>query len=1139
MSESNNASQQQPQQQQQQPEIFQQITNFFDSLSTSFQNLSQPAQQQQPTTQQQQQNQQQQPVSIKNIPSNQSTSSSDLKKQLLSREIESSSTSSKSPKSPKSISPTSSQNQFPAFYQHSQKTLKELDERRLLLIEHLKSVRFNLATQAEDDPISYIKIRMELTKRKTSLEQELRSLDEVLSTKSLSDLESTSSSSTTMDGITNFLGSLISPTSSNSLNQANHYHHHHHHIGGGGHHHSHHHHNHHHGQQVSLSPPDNYSYNQYSQLNHDSSLGVAHHALPNSIIPTGTPIDNPDPNQPRFPQRDNINVKIYVDCDDYFAASALAIENATREVFITAWFLSPEVFLIRYPSLDPKYRMDNLLCRKAKQGVKIFIILWDETKIATFKGSKRCKEKLEELHHNIKVIKHPPFTPIYWSHHQKTLIVDQEIAFVGGVDFCFGRYDTWSHNLIDVHATLWPGKDYYNPVLGDMGDILSPHDDSIDRKKVPRMPWHDVMIGVNGLAARDVALNFILRWNHHKDDYYPQLYFNTTPMTPIGTSQCQLLRSMDEWSGGGRNERSIHTAYIQAIEDADHYIYIENQNFVSTHAPGVWNQISAEIVKRIRRAIRKREVFRVVILLPAQQDGRFQEETHIRGLMHWQFLTLNRTENSMVRQLKREFPNEDLSEYIGFYSLRTHACLEGVYVSEQIYVHSKLMIIDDRVVIVGSANINDRSFIGERDSELAFIVRDENDRIKTRMNGKEYWASRFAYNLRLRLWKEHIGLLPDIDHPPLVQNSNSLSASLSFSGNGINSGNNNSNNTSNNNTSNSNNSSTNNFMNDINRQPPLTISSQYRIPKQSHHRSSSYQGTKSFASSLTSSTSSTSIAQQKLSGPTTPNDSPQDSPRGSSSTITTSTTVDINSITKSISVDNISVSTSSLPPTSNTTTATTTTPSNNNILTPEHLIIEDYNTPLDMSTTNIKSNNNNNNNNNIVNTNNTTTTTNNTPTTTSTLSTSSNNTTSTTTTTTTINNNNINSGDSSKVFVVSEIDSPKLKPISVSSLHSEGIEESIIGGIDLTDPVDSTFYLGVWIATAASNTRIYDTVFPAIAKNSIRTIEEFNQNLKKPVSNADCRLLSEVRGNLIYHPLDFLADEDIQPTFLFTDDLFQ
>jgi len=1016
---------------------------------------------------------------------------------------------------------------FPHHYQYSTKALQDFEDKRKLLIEQLKSVKINLDTQSDDDPISFLKIRMELNKVKASLESELKTLDEVLNTTTKIE----EPVPTAIDGITSLLN-MIMPTSTGSniiLNTNN-------------------------NTTTTITgnniPSSSQSQSQQQRISPSSTSNFISSNLPlgcvpqpntynypNSIIPTGTPLENPDPNHPRFPSRDNISVKFYVDCDEYFAASAEAIENAQREVFITAWFLSPEVYLIRYPNLDTRYRLDNLLKRKAMQGVKIFVILWDETKIATFKGSKRAKDKLEELHQNIKVIKHPPIIPIYWSHHQKTLIVDQELAFVGGVDFCFGRFDTWCHHLIDVNSNLWPGKDYYNPVLGEMGDILSPFEDSIDRKKIPRMPWHDVMVGVNGLAARDVALNFILRWNHHKDDYYPSLYFNTTPLISQGTSTCQLLRSMDEWSGGGRNERSIHTAYIQAIEDADHYIYIENQNFVSTHAPGVWNQISHEIVKRIKRAIRKKEVFRVFIVIPSQQDGKFQEETHIRGLMHWQYLTLIRGENSIVKQLTRECPDVDLTEYISFFSLRTHAFLEGNYVTEQIYVHSKLMIVDDRVVIVGSANINDRSFNGERDSELAFIIRDEKDTIKTKMNGKDYIASRFAFNLRLRLWKEHLGLLPPIDHPPLDNHSNSNNCNNNISqsnnlvndnnkpasrknsyndnNNNNNSGssdnvNNNSNSNDLNNSSNGSNkpleslnvNSSNNNNNNNNRLSssfssssisiPSNNSNNTRKPLSSHHRSSSFQGI---------------VVQPPFSNrsnqPTPTEQSPLDSPR----TTESETIINDNSSTGSTGsgsliiedYQNVSGSCSSF----------------------DHLPKVSLQPPTQHQQTNI--------------------------TTSITSTTITNN-----TSNSSINNSNSNNNlptvmvpvsaneDNVKVVVVSDAESPRTQPRSISSLHDYSDDSYCPqSSINLIDPICSDFYFGVWIGTAASNTRIYDNVFPAIPKDSIRTVDQFTHLSKLPVSPADSKLLSEVRGNLVFHSLHFLSDEDIQPTFLFTDDLFQ
>jgi phospholipase D1/2 len=65
---------------------------------------------------------------------------------------------------------------------------------------------------------------------------------------------------------------------------------------------------------------------------------------------------------------------------------------------------------------------------------------------------------------------------------------------------------------------------------------------------------------------------------------------------------------------------------------------------------------------------------------------------------------------------------DDPFKYIQFYSLRTHDKINNVPVTEMIYIHSKLIIIDDKIVIMGSANINDRSLLGNRDSELAVLI---------------------------------------------------------------------------------------------------------------------------------------------------------------------------------------------------------------------------------------------------------------------------------------------------------------------------------------------------------------------------------------------------------------------------------
>lgn len=84
----------------------------------------------------------------------------------------------------------------------------------------------------------------------------------------------------------------------------------------------------------------------------------------------------------------------------------------------------------------------------------------------------------------------------------------------------------------------------------------------------------------------------------------------------------------------------------------------------------------------------------------------------------------------------------------------------NAYVSEELYIHSKVLIADDRLVICGSANLNDRSQLGTHDSEIAVVIEDPTP-VQTTMNGNPFVASRFAASLRRQLYRKHLGLLPD------------------------------------------------------------------------------------------------------------------------------------------------------------------------------------------------------------------------------------------------------------------------------------------------------------------------------------------------------------------------------------------
>jgi phospholipase D1/2 len=168
--------------------------------------------------------------------------------------------------------------------------------------------------------------------------------------------------------------------------------------------------------------------------------------------------------------------------------------------------------------------------------------------------------------------------------------------------------------------------------------------------------------------------------------------------------------------------------------------------------------------------------------------------------MEFQYASIGRGGHSIIERLQRE-GIDDWQRYISFYNLRNYdrindssstmleaddgdwetvsACymdsgvrIEDVpwqgspedemnaYVSEELYVHSKLLIADDQLVICGSANLNDRSQLGIHDSEIAVVIQDPTE-VQSYMNGQPYTAGKFAASLRRYITRKHLGLLPD------------------------------------------------------------------------------------------------------------------------------------------------------------------------------------------------------------------------------------------------------------------------------------------------------------------------------------------------------------------------------------------
>ncbi|KAH9840894.1 phospholipase D/nuclease [Rhodofomes roseus] len=642
-------------------------------------------------------------------------------------------------------------------------------------------------------------------------------------------------------------------------------------------------------------------------------------------------------------------VKWHVDGHDYMYALSEILDSARDCIFILDWWLTPELYLRRPPAFNQEWRLDRLLKRKAEEGVKIYVVVYKEVTQTMSMSSSHTKHALEDLHPNIACMRHPDHIGSkddveFWSHHEKLVVVDNHRACVGGLDICFGRWDTHTHPLADVHPTdfrrtLFPGQDYNNARVLDFKDVQNYVSNGLSIIETARMPWHDVHMTLCGPSVLDLVQHFVERWNevkkrkYSKDQRYdwlalphdvqeapeeavsrhpyreawhgmgrrfrqrfhglhyrqesdilddPLLY----PRPPNGSCTVQAIRSVSDWSHGVLTEHSIQNAYRQLIMEASHYIYIENQFFISnTQEDGpVKNTIAKALVDRIIQAARDGQKFKVVIVIPEVPGfaGQVKDETSVRTIMAAQYRTMNRGGHSIYEEIRKA--GYEPSDYIRFYHLRaydrinapyetfmksleeqsgvtfhqamtalarmwvgrdeeqnapkettvvlptgkmseeitasggkpelktetytlpqsyeeakaivdrwhdtasrlrgggdisdnvvqhmmhdrTNLTDEGwlgspdeqkaAYVSELLYIHSKLMIVDDRRVIMGSANINDRSQKGDGDSEIALVVEDE-DMIETTMDGRPYMAARFAATLRRKLYREHLGLM--------------------------------------------------------------------------------------------------------------------------------------------------------------------------------------------------------------------------------------------------------------------------------------------------------------------------------------------------------------------------------------------
>nr|GLL35199.1 phospholipase D alpha 1-like [Ipomoea trifida] len=401
-----------------------------------------------------------------------------------------------------------------------------------------------------------------------------------------------------------------------------------------------------------------------------------------------------------------------------------------------------------------------------------------------------------------------------FTHHQKIVVVDHEmpdggsekrriLSFVGGIDLCDGRYDSPFHSLFRTLDTAHH-DDFHQPNY--TGAAIT--------KGGPREPWHDIHSKLEGPVAWDVLYNFEQRWKKQggKDVIIDlrELDQIIIPPSPVmlpddqETWNVQVFRSIDGGAAFGFPDspeeaakaglvsgkdniidRSIQDAYINAIRRAKNFIYIENQYFlgscfgwasddINTAEIGALHLIPKELSLKIAKKIEAGERFAVYVLVPMWPEG-IPESSSVQAILDWQRRTIQMMYKDVIEAMRAKGIEEDPRNYLTFFCVGNREVKksgeyepsespepDSGYASAQaarrfmIYVHSKMMIVDDEYIIVGSANINQRSMDGSRDSEIATGSYQPHHLTTSRQSARGQ-----VHGFRMALWYEHLGMLDD------------------------------------------------------------------------------------------------------------------------------------------------------------------------------------------------------------------------------------------------------------------------------------------------------------------------------------------------------------------------------------------
>lgn len=389
-------------------------------------------------------------------------------------------------------------------------------------------------------------------------------------------------------------------------------------------------------------------------------------------------------------------VSVVVDAADYFHYIHELCEEAQNILLFIGWDFDSRI------SLEPGSRtecvkLSRLFLRLARKNPhrRIAVLKWRFGAMKQFLQPQSLWTLIRWRTTRAIDFKFDGAHPAGCSHHQKIVAIDDSLAVCGGIDLAAGRWDTPDHLDVEAERLLPNGKPY--------------------------PPWHDVTMLMDGNAAAALGELARDRWKVAGGGPLPEIRRVEAKWPddiPVSFRDVDLAIARTRAPYGKVTEvREIETLFIDMIAAALHFIYIENQYLTSA-------KITAAIATRMGEALPPD----IVVIMPRTAEGWLEQKAMDAARV----------------QLARAVSKVDKSDRFRIYVPRTKG-------GADIYVHAKLMIVDDRILRIGSANLNNRSL--GLDSECDMVL-------DTGLPANGHAAPAIA-KLRTQLLAEHLGVDPE------------------------------------------------------------------------------------------------------------------------------------------------------------------------------------------------------------------------------------------------------------------------------------------------------------------------------------------------------------------------------------------